>query len=225
MSAAEPTPEPPPPAPIVVADELLATGPWGVVFGPVSLRVAPGELLAVAGPGGSGRTSLLLALAGRLRVAGGRAVVAGHALGDDAAAVRRAVALARADTLLDLDELWTVGEAIANRGVLAGGRALEPAVRARLAGAGAELSSSAPLHALTALERALLDISLAAAEERPVVVVDDVDRGLTPDGAARAWGALAALAGDGRAVIAATADARPARDVGATVLALGGGAP
>ena len=150
MPAASPTPAPPapdPPAPLVEADGLLATGPRGVVFGPLALRVAPGELLVVAGPGSSGRTSLLLALAGRLRLAGGRAVMAGHALPGAAAAVRRNVAVARADGIVDLDEQWTVGDAIANRALLSGGRAAEPAVRARLAAAGA--GSSAPARRCT----------------------------------------------------------------------------
>jgi ABC-type multidrug transport system ATPase subunit len=224
LRADEPTsdapPAPPPPPPVVVADGLLAGGARGVVFGPVSLRVAAGELLAVAGPGGSGRTSLLLALAGRLRTAGGRAVVDGHALDEDAAAVRRSVAVARADAIVDLDEQWTVGDAIANRGVLSGGRAAEAAVRARLAAAGAELSSGTPLHALSAVQRTLLDVALAAAEDRPVLVADDVERGLTPPEAARVWRALAAVAADGRAVLAATTDARAARAAGAAVLEL-----
>jgi ABC-type multidrug transport system ATPase subunit len=197
---------PPPPPPVVVADDLLATGPRGVVFGPVSLRVAPGEVVALVGPGGSGRTSLLLALAGRYAVAGGRVAVAGASTPRE---VRAAVAVARADALLDLDEVWTVGEAVAQRALLS--RRLP----ARVA-----VPSSVPLHALSALDRALLDVALAAAEGRPVVVMDDVDRGLGSEQEARVWRALAAL-GD-VAVVGATTDPGPARAAGATIVPMAG---
>lgn len=202
-------PAPPPVEPVVAADGLLATGPRGVVFGPVSLRVAPGEVVALVGPGESGRTALILALAGRFTVAGGRLTVAGATAPRD---VRNAVAVARADTLLDLDEVWTVGEAIAQRALLSGA---EPA---RVA-----LPAAVPLHTLSAIDRALLDLALAASERRPALVMDDVDRGLGPEEETRVWRALAALGhDDGRAVVGVTTDPGPARAAGARVVVLGG---
>lgn len=191
----------PTPPPVVVADGLLATGPRGVVFGPLSLRAAPGEVVALVGPGGSGRTSLILALAGRFAPAAGRLTVAGRSN------LRHAVALARADALLDLDERWTVGEAIAQRALLS-----------RRPPAATTLARSEPLHALSAVDRALLDVALAAAEGRPVVVMDDVDRGLMPEDETRVWRALAAL-GD-VAAIGVTTGAEPARAAGATIVSL-----
>jgi ABC-2 type transport system ATP-binding protein len=201
------------PTPLLTADALLATGPRGVVFGPVSVAVARGEVVAVAGPGGSGRTALMLALAGRFGLAGGSVVV------DGVADVRRAVAVARAGDAVTLDELWTVGDAIAHRGVLAG-HGVEADVRARVARAGLELSSPAPLWSLSAFEAFILDVALAAAEDTPVVVVDDVDRGLTPGDERRAWIALEALASDGRAVVGATHDASAARGLASKVVSL-----
>lgn len=204
------------PPPLLTAEALLATGPRGVVFGPVAVTVARGEAVCVAGPGGSGRTALVLALAGRFKLAGGSVVVDGA--GPD---VRRAVAVARAGDALTLDELWTVGDAIAHRGVLAG-RDVEADVRARVARASLELSGSAPLWSLSAFESFVLDLALAAAEDTPVVVVDDVDRGLTPGDERRAWIALEALAGDGRAVVGATHDAGAARGLASRTITLGG---
>jgi ABC-2 type transport system ATP-binding protein len=203
------------PPPLLIAEALLATGPRGVVFGPVAVAVARGELVCVAGPGGSGRTGLLLALAGRFRLAGGSVVV------DGVADVRRAVAVARAGDAVTLDELWTVGDAIGHRAVLAG-RDVEAGVRARLVRAGVELSASAPLWSLSAFELLVLDVALAAAEDTPVVVVDDVDRGLTPGDERRAWIALEALAGDGRAVVGATHDASAARGLASKTITLAG---
>jgi ABC-2 type transport system ATP-binding protein len=196
----------PAPPPVVAADDLLATGPRGVVFGPVSLRVAPGEVVALVGPGGSGRTSLALALAGRYALAGGRLEVAGASAPRD---VRSAVAVARADALLDLDEVWTVGEAVAQRALLSGRAPARVAVPAAV-----------PLHTLSAIDRALLDVALAASEQRAVVVMDDVDRGLGPEEETRVWRALAAL-GD-VAAIGVTTDGTPAQAAGARVISLAG---
>jgi ABC-type multidrug transport system ATPase subunit len=216
----------PAPPPLVVADGLAATGPRGGVFGPITVRLSPGEVLAVAGPGGSGRTALLLALAGRLRGTAGHLEVDGHALGTEAAAIRDLVAVARAGDVVDLDDLWTVGDAIADRAVLLARRrpvagALENVVRARLSAAGIDdLATSTPLHALTPLGRTLLDLALAAAEGRPVVVLDDVDRGLVPGDERRVWAALRALAGEGRVVLAATTDPGAATGPATTLLAL-----
>lgn len=219
MSASKPTPSPSgPPAPALVADDLLATGPRGVIFGPLALTARPGEVLAIVGTGGSGRTSLLLALAGRLRIAGGR-VALGR--GDtDPRALRAAVSVARASDVMDLDEHWTVDEAVTNRAVLLR-RAVEPAVRGRLTALGVELSPASPLHAMDPLHATLLHVALAAAEDRPVLVVDDVDRGLAPQDEARVWSVLAGIAAEGRAVVGATTDAAVAAAAGAAVLDLG----
>lgn len=207
----------------MVADALLATGPRGRIFGPVTVSLAAGELLAVTGPGGSGRTALVLALAGRLRVASGKLIVGGHVADTEAGAIRSLVAVARAGDAVDLDEFWTVGDAIADRAVLIGRRpdgAVQAAVRERLTGAGVDVPAATALYALTPLARTLLDLALAAAEDRPVVVLDDADRGLGPEDERRVWAALRALAGEGRAVVAVTTDPRAAAGTATTILGL-----
>ena len=65
----------------VVARNLHLTGKRGPVYGPIDLTVRTGELLLVTGPAGSGRTALLLTLAGRLRPSpGSELTVLGHRL-------------------------------------------------------------------------------------------------------------------------------------------------
>lgn len=80
----------------VVARGASVRGPRGPVFEGVDLDVPAGGLLAVHGPAGSGRTSLLLALAGRMRLSGGAVRVGGHVLPAEGRRVRRLVAVARA---------------------------------------------------------------------------------------------------------------------------------
>ncbi|NEB77823.1 ATP-binding cassette domain-containing protein, partial [Streptomyces sp. SID14478] len=69
-------------------------GPRGWAFRGVDVDAAPGSLVAVEGPSGSGRTCLLLALTGRMRASEGEATVDGFRLPKHLAAVRRVSALA-----------------------------------------------------------------------------------------------------------------------------------
>src|SRR5699024_10319708 len=75
----------------VTASGLHAEGPDGTVFGPLDLRIERGGLHILQGPSGSGRTTLLLALAGRFKVDGGTLDVLGRTRH---AAVRRVCAIA-----------------------------------------------------------------------------------------------------------------------------------
>jgi zinc/manganese transport system ATP-binding protein len=52
-----------------------------VLWDSLELRVAPGEFVAILGPNGSGKTSLLKVLLGQLRLSAGRALVDGRAPG------------------------------------------------------------------------------------------------------------------------------------------------
>ncbi|MCP8712162.1 ATP-binding cassette domain-containing protein, partial [Streptomyces sp. AC04842] len=94
----------------VVADGLGLKGPRGWAFRDVSADAAPGALIAVTGPSGSGRTCLLLTLTGRMKPTEGRAVVGGLELPRRMAAVRRRSALAHVAGVTDLEPALTVAE-------------------------------------------------------------------------------------------------------------------
>ncbi|MCF8608835.1 hypothetical protein L5G28_01475 [Gordonia sp. HY285] len=61
----------------VVAQGLTKRGPSGPVYGPVDLDVPAGGLTVLNGPSGSGRTCLLLTLAGRMKAKSGQLSVFG----------------------------------------------------------------------------------------------------------------------------------------------------
>lgn len=79
----------------IAAEGLCLDGPEGPVYRDVSLRVAAGSSLVVHGPHRSGRTALLLSIAGRLAPDSGRLKVAGLVVPIRSAAVRGKVGLVR----------------------------------------------------------------------------------------------------------------------------------
>lgn len=88
-------------------DAVAIAGSYPVLAG-VELSVPRGQLVALHGPNGSGKTSLLRASAGLLAVTSGRAVVLGHDLVRERRAVRRRVGLLGHSSFL-YDDL-SVGE-------------------------------------------------------------------------------------------------------------------
>jgi len=201
----------------IVARRITARGPLGPAFQAVDLEAEPGALVAVTGPGGSGHSSLLLALAGRLRLVAGQLTVGGYRLPVRSAAVRRLVAVARARPAIDLDPRLRVQELMVERCLVSPGSAsLGP-----IAAAFELLRIDPPRDALALdlhpAERTLLACALALATEPGAIVIDDVDQGLEPADVPWVWRALRAVAGTGCTVVA-SADAPPPDPVPADVV-------
>ncbi|MEW2380806.1 ATP-binding cassette domain-containing protein [Micromonospora sp. NPDC047707] len=204
---------------VIEAHQLGLRTRRGWVFRDVDLTAARGDLHAVVGPPGSGRTSLLLALAGRFPTTHGRLLRHGTS------------ALGHVPDVHEPDPALTVAEHVRERLLLLGPvphrrRQLVPvaALRARRAYrrdafataiAGAGLTDDVPFDPatrgrnLTPLQRQVLGLVLATLSGPALIVADDVDAG--SDAAERGWlwTALSHLADRGYAVIATARAVEP----------------
>jgi ABC-type multidrug transport system ATPase subunit len=74
-------------------------GPWGPVYGPVDLDIAEGGVTVLICPPGTGRTALLMTLAGRMRPTGGSLTVFGMTRAREAFAVSALAGIEDIDTV------------------------------------------------------------------------------------------------------------------------------
>ncbi|GAA2269257.1 ATP-binding cassette domain-containing protein [Nonomuraea roseoviolacea subsp. roseoviolacea] len=169
---------------MIVAKGLSVEG----VYAGVSFEAGAGTLTAVAGPAGSGRTSLLLTLAGRMKPTAGTLAVAGHV---KPRAIRKVAALALLDGVTDLDRSLTVGEHLRERG-----RGPYPKL---LKQAGLDAGERTLVRELDREGQVRLGVALALIDDPKVIVADNVDAGLPPDRQEALWTLLAGL---DRAVVA-----------------------
>jgi ABC-type multidrug transport system ATPase subunit len=212
----------------IAAEGLGIKGPRGWAVRGISVDAGPGSLVAVEGPSGSGRTCLLLALTGRMKVAEGTAEVGGARLPKQLSAVRRFSALAHVPGVTDLDPALTVGEHLRERALLQRrfGGSLRGLLRPRseraaesrrrvdealdAAGLDVEALPKGPRTAVRDLERleALrLSVALALIARPRLLGVDDADLKLAGSERAQVWDLLRSLAEAGTTVVAVCSEA------------------
>ncbi|WP_184569054.1 ATP-binding cassette domain-containing protein [Streptomyces zagrosensis] len=202
---------------------LGVRGPRGWAFSDINITAAPGALIAVVGPSGTGRTCLLLALTGRMRITAGLAEVGEYRLPRQMTAVRRSTGLGPVPGVSDLEPALTVAEQLRERALLARrfGGSLRGLLRPRaeraadsraridnaLSRAGLDLDTlpKGPRTAVRDLERleALrLSVALALIGCPRLLAVDDADLKLSAADQARAWSMLRGIADGGTTVLA-----------------------
>ena len=196
---------------MIEATDLGLRTRQGWVYRDVDLSLPAGSLAAIAGPAGSGRTMLLLTLAGRARPSTGELRV-GEAV--DRADIRAQVAVARATGAVELDPDLTVGDSRREAGLLFYGADLDWAEKL----VGLDLDGTTLIGDLAPDDAALFAVALAASAHPAAVVLDDVDTHTTPGQQRRIWAALAAVAEAGITVVASTIDAELACSVDDEVL-------
>ncbi|MBK3541687.1 MULTISPECIES: ATP-binding cassette domain-containing protein [Streptomyces] len=212
----------------VSAEDFGLEGPRGRVFRNVTFSAEPGELVAIEGPSGSGRTCLLLALTGRMRTTEGHAETGGLRLPKQAAAVRRIAALGPVPGVSELDPAFTVAEHLGERALLQGryGSPLRALLRPRaerraaaearvdeaLEAAGFDpatlpKSGRTSVRDLERLEALRLSVALALIGRPRLLAVDDTDLKLSDAEREQAWTLLRSVADAGTTVLAVCSEA------------------
>ncbi|MFC7619982.1 ATP-binding cassette domain-containing protein [Microlunatus sp. GCM10028923] len=218
MTAAEAVPEP---DAFLEAQLLSLITKEGPVFRDLGFSVPRGGLAVVAGPSGSGRSALLLTLAGRMRGWTGALRVGGRDAARESRAVRRISSVARIDSMIDLEPQHTVGEAVTERALIdtVAPRSAAMIIHRSAREYGLRVDENTLIGRLPALDRAILTALLATVRAADLVVFDDADRGLDPAEQSTLMSVLAGLGEDFTTVVASTvhADAAPA---GATLIPL-----
>lgn len=186
----------------------FGAGPW--LFRDLDLALVPGEVVAITGPSGTGKSTLLSILAGDLRPAEGivdRAYVTRQAkVAQSPHGVRQRAAL---------DHLVLPYLAAGYRRVAAEQRALPLAERF-----GLTERITAPYGQLSGGEAQRLMLARAVAEDAQLILADEPTASLDAGNARTVIGVLGQLTSRGAMVVVATHDPR-ARDACDRVLDLG----
>ncbi|GAB2645281.1 hypothetical protein GCM10027169_11620 [Gordonia jinhuaensis] len=200
------------------AQGITARGPRGPVYENISFTSADGQMTIVTGPAGSGRTSLLLTIAGRWRTIAGQLRVDGLTRPREIAS---RVQVAQAPPAVDLDDELRVHELIEERRLFSKNRLSVADIETAMAALDVHADGDEFIHQLPAPDRVLFSVALAIAADPPAVVVDDATRNCTPDEADRVWAMLRQLNAHGCSVIASSLGAPTTATATATATATG----
>ncbi|SOE13572.1 ABC transporter [Streptomyces sp. 2323.1] len=202
-------------------------GPRGWAFQGIDITAEPGALIAVQGSSGSGRTCLLLALTGRMRITAGEATVAGLPLPKRMGTVRSRTAIAHVPGVVELEPALTVGEHLKEQALLGHrfqglsaslpwGKRHKEATRARIDAALAAVrldpgtlvkGLGTAVRDLERIEALRLSVALGIMHGPQLLAVDDVDLKLSAEERAEAWQMLRHLAQAGTTIVAAGSEA------------------
>lgn len=193
------------PAPWVKAEGIGVKGPRGWAFRGFDLAARRMELTVVSGAAGSGRTSLLLALAGRMKITEGRAEVAGADLPQHMHRVQKMTAVGLMDAVNPLEPELTVAEHVREAlNIRHWFGSSKKKVAAALDKVGLDVDPHTVGWKLSPDDAQLLGLAMALTGIPEVVFLDDVDRGLDDDRRHLLWARIAKVAQEHELTVVAT---------------------
>jgi len=182
----------------------------GSVYGPLSFEAGPG-LTVLCGPTGSGRTSLMLTLAGRMKPSSGILTVLGHDLPRRARRVQKRTGISGFHDIDALEESVTVGAAIRERTawISPWWAFIRPIDDTEVRRVCAAVFGDVPIPSadtviwdLDEVQTVLLRAALAVMNEPSILFFDQVEQVHEPESRRILWERLSALAAGGICVIA-----------------------
>ena len=187
----------------------------------LDLDIAAGEFVALVGPNGTGKTTLLRILAGLLRPTFGEVIVGGRRLPHEAGGVRRRLGVVSHQPLLYTD--LSAEENLRFYARMYGLR--QPAARIAqvLDLVGLPARRRDPVRAFSRGMQQRLAIARAVLHDPEVMLFDEPHTGLDPDASDMLDGLLRDVAAHGRTVVMTTHDLARSLSLAARVLILAGG--
>lgn len=181
----------------------------------VSLRVSPGEFVAIVGPSGSGKSTFLLAFGGMLSPTRGSVLVDGQALYDlpyERRSVLRREKIGFVFQTFNLVSYFTALENVQVPLFLAGRPGPEQRERAAalLEGMGLKDRLDHKPHELSVGQQQRVALARMMANDPPVILADEPTGSLDPENAESVIGFLAALHSRGRTILMVTHNAQTA---------------
>ena len=170
----------------------------------VDLVVSEGEIYAFLGPNGAGKTTTVRMLTTLLRPTGGQALVAGHDVVKDSAAVRRSIGVALQEAAMD--PLMTGRELLRLQATLHGMRAAEGRQRAEalLERVGLVDAANRRVGTYSGGMRRRLDLASSLVHEPSVLFLDEPTTGLDPVSRKTIWEEVEKLNREGATVFLTT---------------------
>ena len=170
----------------------------------VNLEVAEGEIYGFLGPNGAGKSTTVRMLTTLLRPTGGRALVAGYDVVEDAATVRRHIGVALQEAALD--PLMTGRELLELQGALHGLSRQHSRERSEelLGRVALNDASERRLATYSGGMRRRLDLAMALVHSPRVLFLDEPTTGLDPASRATLWQEVRLLNQQGTTVFLTT---------------------
>jgi rhamnose transport system ATP-binding protein len=192
-------------APAVAVDRVTKRFGGITAVSDVSFTVAPGEVVALVGENGAGKSTIKNLLAGIVKPDSGSIVVNGVEIAGDARHARH-VGVATIHQELSLFPTMNVAEnvlmaSLAGRSRIVRSAALHARVRPLLERVGADFSPAAKVDTLAPGQRQLVEIAKALALEPSVIVFDEPTASLDEGHRERIYAIVRQLAADGAAVL------------------------
>lgn len=166
-------------SPYIECHNLTLKTPAGRVYEDVNFTAEKGQVVAVFGTEGSGRTSLMLTMAGRMKANKGELKVAGYNVAKEFRKVRKISSLTLIPRVNDVPENTKVKEILAAELQICGKSGRKAKVEAFLKEWNLEDIIDTRFCDLESYEGKYFDIALACAGDPEILMVDSIQAGLT----------------------------------------------
>jgi len=164
---------------IISASQLTMKSILGTPYENVTFNIKQGEVFAIRGDNGSGKTALLLTCAGRMHFNGGDLSICGHRMPRGCTKVQRRVGMAHFEDLNDIDDAMNVRRAFSAEFELYGRSTDRDDIMQYLREWRLESIAELPMSEVDAYRRVLVYLALAWVSHPDIIIVDDIESELT----------------------------------------------